>query len=61
MTILNALVVTAFLILFATSVAVVGSIIVLAIFDLTFAKKQPSVVAETTESDQLDPPSQAVQ
>jgi hypothetical protein len=58
MTIFNALISTGFLILLAASAAVVGSMIVLALFDLAFGKKsKPPVVAEMMESEQLEPPS----
>jgi hypothetical protein len=57
MTMLNALMSTIFLILVATSAAVTGSMIVLALFDLAFGKKStPPVVADIMESDQLKPP-----
>jgi hypothetical protein len=55
-TIFNALVSAAFLILFAASAAVVGSMIVLALFDLAFGKKsKPPVDTEMVKSDQLEP------
>ena len=45
-----------FLILVATSAAVTGSIIVLALFDLAFGKKSTlPVVADIMEGDQLKP------
>ena len=46
----------------AASAAVTGSMIVLALFDLAFGKKKPTVVTEVTESDgeQIYPPSRAV-
>jgi hypothetical protein len=57
MTMFNALMGTIFLILVATSAAVTGSMIVLALFDLAFGKKStPPVVADIMESDQLKPP-----
>jgi hypothetical protein len=57
MTMFNALIGT-FLILVATSAAVTGSMIVLALFDLAFSKKStPPVVADITEGDQLKLPS----
>jgi hypothetical protein len=46
-----------FLILVATSVAVVGSMIVLAILDWIFGKKSaPSLVTDVVKSDLLSPP-----
>ena len=52
MTAFNALLVSAFLILVAASAAVVGSMIVLALFDLAFRKKQaPLGAVQTTEQD----------
>jgi hypothetical protein len=52
MTAFNALLVSAFLILVAASAAVVGSMIVLALFDLAFGKKQaPSGAVQRTEQD----------
>jgi hypothetical protein len=57
MTILDSLFSTAFLILVAASVAVVGSMIVLALFDLAFRrKKKPLVDTEADgEPPQADP------
>ena len=53
----NALMGTIFLVLVATSAAVTGSMIVLALFDLAFGKKStPPIVADIIESDQLEPP-----
>jgi hypothetical protein len=53
----DALMGTIFLILVATSTAVTGSMIVLALFDRAFGKKSaPPVVADTMESGQLKPP-----
>jgi len=53
----HALIVAFFLILVATSAAVAGSMIVLALLDLAFGKKStPSLVADVVESDQLSPP-----
>jgi hypothetical protein len=47
MTIFNSLFSTAFLILFATSVAVGGSMILLALFDLAIGKRsKPSIAAD---------------
>ena len=40
-----------FLILLAASAAVVGSMIVLALFDLVFSRKRPSATAEVIDSD----------
>ena len=55
MTIFNALIITAFLILLAASAVVVGSMIVLKLFDFAFGKKiAPPAASETTESDQLN-------
>jgi len=46
-----------FLMLVATSAAVVGSMIVLALLDLVFGKKStPSLVADVVENDQPAPP-----
>jgi hypothetical protein len=57
MTMFNALIGT-FLILVATSAAVTGSMIVLALFDLAFGKKSTRpVVSDIMEGDQLKPPS----
>ena len=53
----NALMGTIFLVLVATSAAVTGSMIVLALFDLAFGKKStPPIVADIIESGQLEPP-----
>ena len=49
--IFNGLIVTMFLILLAASAAVVGSMIVLALFDLVFSRKRPSATAEVIDSD----------
>ena len=51
MVIFNGLIVTTFLILFAASAAVVGSMIVLALFDLAFSRKRPSATTEVIDSD----------
>jgi hypothetical protein len=51
MAIFNGLIVTMFLILLAASAAVVGSMIVLALFDLVFSRKRPSATAEVIDSD----------
>jgi hypothetical protein len=49
--------VACFLILVATSAAVVGSMIVLAMLDWIFDKNRtPSIVADVVESDLLPPP-----
>ena len=40
-----------FLILLAASAAVVGSMIVLALFDLVFSRKRPSATAEVIDRD----------
>jgi len=46
-----------FLMLVATSAAVVGSMIVLALLDLVFGKKKtPSLVADVVENDEPAPP-----
>ena len=51
--------VACFLILVATSAAVVGSMIVLAMLDWIFGKNRtPSVVADVVESDQLTFPAE---
>jgi hypothetical protein len=49
--IFNGLIVTTFLILLAASAAVVGSMIVLALFDLVFSRKRPSATTEVMDSD----------
>jgi len=55
----NAPIVAFFLILVATSAAVVGSMIVLALLDLAFGKKSTSsLVADVVENDQLTPPAE---
>jgi hypothetical protein len=51
MAIINELIVVVFLILVAASVAVVGSMIVLALFDLVLSRKRPSATTEVIESD----------
>jgi hypothetical protein len=51
MAIINELIVVVFLILVAASVAVVGSMIVLALFDLVLGRKRPSATTEVIESD----------
>ena len=51
MMIFNGLIVTTFLILFAASAAVVGSMIVLALFDLVLSRKRPSATTEVIDSD----------
>jgi hypothetical protein len=51
MAIFSGLIVTMFLILLAASAAVVGSMIVLALFDLVFSRKRPSATTEVTDSD----------
>jgi hypothetical protein len=56
MTIVNALLITAFLILFAASAAIVGSMIILAFFDLIIRKNSKPPVA-TEIMDPLEPPS----
>jgi hypothetical protein len=64
MAIFNALVVTAFLLLLAASAAVVGSMILLTLFDWAFGKKSKLQIAaemteqdtEMMESDELDKP-----
>ena len=45
MTILNGPIIATFLILLAASVAVVGSMIVLALFDVAFDRKRKTVIA----------------
>ena len=50
-------IVAVFLMLVATSVAVVGSMIVLALLDLVFGKKStPSLVTDVVENDRPAPP-----
>ena len=51
MVIFNGLIVTTVLILFAASTAVVGSMIVLALFDLVLSRKGPSATTEVIDSD----------
>ena len=51
MVIFNGLIVTTFLILLAASAAVVGSMIVLALFDLAFSRKRASATTEVIDSD----------
>jgi hypothetical protein len=51
MAIINELIVVVFLILVAASVAVVGSMIVLALFDLAFSRKRPTATTEVIDSD----------
>jgi hypothetical protein len=51
MAIINELIVVVFLILVAASVAVVGSMIVLALFDMVLSRKRPSATTEVIESD----------
>jgi hypothetical protein len=51
MAIVNGLIVVVFLILVAASVAVVGSMIVLALFDLALSRKRPSATTEVIDSD----------
>jgi hypothetical protein len=48
---INGLIVAVFLILLAASVAVVGSLIVLALFDLVLSRKHPSAKIEVIDSD----------
>ena len=48
---INGLIVAVFLILLAASVAVVGSLIVLALFDLVLSRKRPSATTEVIDSD----------
>ncbi|MGH6824867.1 hypothetical protein [Methyloceanibacter sp.] len=57
MPIAHGLLTATFLILVAVSAAVVVSMVVLALFDLALGKKTLPVVAEKTESDELEPPS----
>jgi hypothetical protein len=55
----HALIVAFFLILVATSAAVAGSMIVLALLDLAFGKKStPSLVVDVVEIDQLTLPAE---
>jgi hypothetical protein len=57
MTIFNGLLIASFLILLAASVAVVASMIVLALFDLAFAKKRTPPAQDTDiESVELNEP-----
>jgi hypothetical protein len=51
MAIINELIVVVFLILVAASVAVVGSMMVLALFDLAFSRKRPTATTEVIDSD----------
>jgi hypothetical protein len=51
MAIINGLIVAVFLILVAASVAVVGSMIVLALFDLVLGRKRPSATSELMDND----------
>ena len=51
MAIINGLIVVVFLILVAASVAVVGSMIVLALFDLVLSRKRPSATTEVIDSN----------
>ena len=51
MVIFNGLIVSVFLILFAASAAVVGSMTVLAVFDLVFRRKRLSAITEVIDSD----------
>jgi hypothetical protein len=51
MAIFNGLIVTIFLILLAASAAVVGSMIVLALFDLVFSRRRPSATTKVIDSD----------
>lgn len=51
MAIINGLIVAVFLILVAASVAVVGSMIVLALFDLVLGRKRPSATTEVIDID----------
>ena len=53
MAIINGLIVMVFLILVAASVAVVGSMIVLALFDLVLSRKRPSATTEVIDSDSV--------
>jgi hypothetical protein len=48
---INGLIVAVFLILLAASVAVVGSLMVLALFDLVLSRKRPSAKIEVIDSD----------
>ena len=48
---LNGLVVAVFLILLAASVAVVGSLFVLTLFNLVLSRKRPSATTEVIASD----------
>jgi len=51
MSIFNGLFIGIFLLLLAASAAVVGSMVVLAIFDLVFRRKHPSATTEATNSN----------
>jgi hypothetical protein len=51
MEIINGLIVAVFLVLVAASVAVVGSMIVLALFDLVLSRKRPSATTEVIDKD----------
>jgi hypothetical protein len=55
MAIINGLIVVVFLILVAASVAVVGSMIVLALFDLVLSRKGPSGVTTEVMDDHSKP------
>lgn len=60
MTIFNGLFIAAFLIVLAASVAVVGSMVILALFDWVFVRKRTSVAVEfpgRIESVELNEPS----
>ena len=50
---INGLIVAAFLILLAASVAIVGSLIVLALFDLVLSKKRPSAKIEVDSHSEI--------
>jgi hypothetical protein len=59
MMMLHGPIVAFFLILVATSAAIVGSMIALALLDLVFGKKStPSLVADVVENDRLPPPAE---
>lgn len=51
MTIFNGLFIAAFLIVLAASVAVVGSMVILALFDWVFVRKRTSVAVEFPEQE----------
>ena len=51
MSIFNGLLIAIFLLLLAASAAVVGSMVVLAIFDLAFRREHPSTPTEATNSN----------